>query len=71
MRAEEMTDTGHGQVTPEYETKEQLAQRLGISGRTVNNLMRRGLPYIRLGGKLLRFPKAIVDAWMAGQIIKQ
>lgn len=45
-----------------YLTKQQLAQRLNVSLRTVDNLIaRRAIPFVRLSGKLIRFPKAVVD----------
>jgi len=45
-----------------YLTKRQLAQRLNVSPRTVDNLIaRRALPFVRLSGKLIRFPRAAVD----------
>ncbi|NBV24658.1 MAG: DNA-binding protein [Proteobacteria bacterium] len=49
--------------TPDaYLTKQQLARRLNVSLRTVDNLVaRRALPFVRLGGKLIRFPKVAVD----------
>ena len=50
----------------EYETKAQVARRLSVSRRTVDNLMRaRKLPFIKLSPKIVRFPKAEVDAYLA------
>lgn len=64
--------TGPGQTeTPTYETKSELARRLGVSTRTICNLMARGLPYIRLTGKLVRFPRVAVDGWMNSQQINR
>ena len=49
-------------LAPEYLTKQQVAQRLNVSARTVDNLMKRGLlPYHKLG-RLVRFLPADVDA---------
>ena len=63
---------GAGHTTePEYESKQQLAVRLGISSRTVTNLMGRGLPYLKLTGKLVRFPRRAVDGWLTGQQISR
>lgn len=56
---------------PDYETKQELADRLGVSTRTINALMERGLPYLRLTGKLLRFSRAAVDRWLAEQEIRR
>lgn len=55
---------------PEYETRKQLAQRIGCSTRTIDNLQLAGLPYLKLGGKLCRFPRGSVDAWLAERIIR-
>jgi excisionase family DNA binding protein len=45
-----------------YLTKKQLAQLLNVSLRTVDNLIaRRAIPFVRLSGKIVRFPKAAVD----------
>jgi excisionase family DNA binding protein len=53
-------------TTPDYETKSQVARRLNVSRRTVDNLMRqRRLPFIKLTSKIVRFPKAEVDAYLA------
>jgi len=49
----------------EYENKRQLAARLGVSVRTIDNLLVRGLPHLKLTRKLTRFPRAAVDAWLA------
>lgn len=41
----------------EYLDKSQLARRLGISIRSVDNLVRsKRVPFVRLTGKLIRFP---------------
>ncbi len=50
---------------PEYQSKQQLAARLGGSSRTVDNLMVRGLPCLKLTGKLVHFPRAAVDNWLS------
>ena len=51
---------------PDYETKDQVAWRLNVSRRTIDNLMRqRRLPFIKLTAKIVRFPKAEVDAYLA------
>jgi excisionase family DNA binding protein len=50
---------------PDYETKSQVARRLNVSRRTIDNLMRkRRLPFIKLTSKIVRFPKAEVDAYL-------
>ena len=53
-------------AAPDYETKSQVARRLNVSKRTIDNLMRqRRLPFIKLTSKIVRFPKADVDAFLA------
>ena len=53
-------------ATHDYETKSQVARRLSVSKRTIDNLMRqRRLPFIKLTSKIVRFPKADVDAYLA------
>ncbi len=53
-------------TTPDYETKSQVARRLNVSRRTIDNLMQqRRLPFIKLTSKIVRFPKAEVDAYLA------
>lgn len=53
-------------ASPDYETKLQVARRLNVSRRTIDNLMRqRRLPFIKLTSKIVRFPKAEVDAYLA------
>ncbi len=53
-------------ASPDYETKSQVARRLNVSRRTIDNLMRqRRLPFIKLTSKIVRFPKTEVDAYLA------
>jgi excisionase family DNA binding protein len=48
-----------------YLTKQQLARRLSVSPRTVDNLIaRRALPFVRLSARLIRFPVAAVEAYL-------
>lgn len=46
-------------------TKKQLAERLGVSERSINHFMKLGLPHYRLGNshKNLRFREDESDAW--------
>lgn len=63
---------GTGQTAqPDLDDKRQLARRLGCSTRTVDNLMARGLPFIKLTRKLTRFPRAAVDAWLAARTVRR
>jgi excisionase family DNA binding protein len=53
-------------ASPDYETKDEVARRLSVSKRTIDNLMRqRRLPFIKLTSKIVRFPKSEVDAYLA------
>jgi excisionase family DNA binding protein len=53
-------------AAPDYETKAQVARRLNVSKRTIDNLMKqRRLPFIKLTSKIVRFPRADVDAFLA------
>ena len=53
-------------ASPDYETKAQVARRLNVCVRTIDNMMKqRRLPFIKLTSKLVRFPKAEVDAYLA------
>ncbi len=50
----------------DYETKSQVAQRLAVSRRTIDNLMAsRRLPFLRLSPKIVRFRRQDVDAYLA------
>ncbi len=63
---------GAGQVTQrDYENKKQLAARLGVSVRTIDNLLARGLPHLKLTRKLIRFPRAAVDEWLAERQVRR
>jgi len=44
---------------------------LGVSKRTIDDLMTRGLPNLPLTGKLRRFPRTIVDAWLRQQEVRR
>lgn len=53
-------DTDNSQL-PAFWNKQQVAHQLGVSVRTVDNLVaRKALPFCRLGGKLIRFPREAV-----------
>lgn len=55
----------------DYESKKELAARLGVSVRTIDNLLARGLPHLKLTRKLTRFPRAAVDEWLAGREVRR
>lgn len=48
-----------------YLDKKQVAERFGISVSTVNNYMREGMPFYKIGaGKLVRFVSEEVEKWI-------
>jgi len=72
MNQNETTERGPGGLAPrEYEDKRQLAGRLGVSVRTIDNLLARGLPHLKLTRKLTRFPRVAVDAWLAEREVRR
>lgn len=72
MVTEHDPENGAGQTpAPEYETKKQLAARLGVSVRTIDNLLLRGLPHVKLTRKLTRFPRVPVNEWLAEREVRR
>jgi excisionase family DNA binding protein len=54
-----------GSIIERLITKKQLSIELGVSGRTINNLMAKyGLPFVRVG-RSVRFNRRKVEAWLA------
>ena len=51
-------------MSTEYEDATELCKRLKIGRATLSRLMKKGLPHIKLGHKLLRFPIDEVNAWL-------
>lgn len=47
-----------------YLTKKQIAEKLGVSISSVSNYMRRGMPFYKVGGKLVRFDYDEVKKWI-------
>jgi excisionase family DNA binding protein len=66
-----------GQVGPiqqpvrDYENKKQFAERLGVSLRTVDNLLARGMPHVKLTRKLVRIPRMAADEWIAERLVRR
>jgi excisionase family DNA binding protein len=73
MNENQTAITGAGQqIAPDYyEDKKQLAKRIQCSVRTIDNLMARGLPHVKLTRKLTRFPRVAVDEWIATRQIRR
>ena len=44
--------------------KKEVAERFGISVSSVNNYMRQGMPYYKIGSKLVRFCSEDVEKWL-------
>ena len=44
--------------------KKEVAERYGISVSSVNNYMRQGMPYYKIGSKLVRFNPEDVEKWL-------
>jgi excisionase family DNA binding protein len=44
--------------------KKEVADRFGISVSSVNNYMRQGMPYYKIGSKLVRFDIKDVEKWL-------
>lgn len=44
--------------------KKEVAERFGISVSSVNNYMRQGMPYHKIGSKLVRFSPEDVEKWL-------
>ena len=62
----EHANSVQGSISPDYETKSQVARRLGVSERTIEAMVHdRRIPFIRLTSRILRFPRAEVDAHIA------
>ena len=45
-------------------TKKMFADRWGISTRTVENMLREGLPHIAIGNKCVRLDLIEADEWL-------
>ena len=44
--------------------KKEVAERFGISVSSVNNYMRQGMPYYKIGSKMVRFNPEDVENWL-------
>jgi excisionase family DNA binding protein len=55
----------------DYETKKQFAERLSVSLRTVDNLLARGMPHVKLTRKLVRIPRVAADEWIAERLVRR
>jgi len=72
MSTNQNSEDGTGHANPkDYETKKELAARLGVSVRTIDNLLTHGLPHIKLTRKLTRFPRVAVDGWLGERQVRR
>jgi len=56
-------NTGNDQLFKKKDT----AFYLGVTTRSVENMMRRGLPHLKLSSRATRFRRADLDAWLEEQ----
>lgn len=49
--------------------KKEVAERFGISVSSVNNYMRQGMPYYKIGSKLVRFNPEDVEKWLKERVL--
>jgi excisionase family DNA binding protein len=61
----------HQEPVRDYENKKQFAERLGISLRTVDNLLAKGMPHVKLTRKLIRIPRAVADEWLSERLVRR
>lgn len=47
-----------------YLSKKQLADHFNLSERKVNDLLKQGLPHLRIGNKILRFKRIDCEEWL-------
>jgi excisionase family DNA binding protein len=47
--------------------KKDAAFYLGVTSRSVENMMRRGLPYLKLSCRATRFRRSDLDGWLEAQ----
>jgi excisionase family DNA binding protein len=59
------------QPKEDYFNKKELAVHLNVCARTIDNLMKRGLPYIKFTSKLVRFPRSAVDDWVKERTVRR
>lgn len=53
-----------------YLTRQQAAERLAVSLRTLDGIIQRGgLPAYRVGTKLIRLDERDIEAYMAGRLV--
>jgi predicted DNA-binding transcriptional regulator AlpA len=58
-------------TVPRYGDKKAVAAMLGMSRRTVDNLVAQGCPHLRIGSRRLRFDMDEVRGWLTEQFHTQ
>jgi predicted DNA-binding transcriptional regulator AlpA len=58
-------------TVPRYGDKKAVAAMLGMSRRTVDNLVAQGCPHLRIGARRLRFDMNEVRSWLTQQFHTQ
>jgi len=66
VKLEQPADNGNGHA-PQFGSKKDVAAMLQFSTRTVDNLMAKGCPYMKLGKRRTRFDLPEVAAWFKDQ----
>jgi excisionase family DNA binding protein len=55
----------------DYLTYRETAEYLGVAVGTIYSMVARGqIPHVRLGPRLVRFPRAELDAWLAARTVR-
>lgn len=50
-----------------YLSKHEVAKLLSVTTRTIHNLMKKGLPFVRVGQKLIRYKLSDIHQYLAAQ----
>lgn len=50
--------------TSPYIDKDALARHLGLSRRTIDNWLQRGMPHLKRGARRVRFDLREIEAWL-------
>lgn len=55
---------GYGASKPHFGTKKELAAMVSLCPRSIDALMRNGMPHLRIGARRCRFDLAECAAWL-------
>lgn len=59
----EATNKPEAPTGKKFGTKQDVAAMFGVCLRTVDNLLAKGMPHLKLGARRCRFDMADVEAW--------